>query len=224
MDIETGNVVVIIGPSGAGKSTLLRCINFLETPQSDTMELDNLKIDFQDVHKKEKLEIRKRTAMVFQGYNLFSHRTALQNITEGLLVIKKVSRKNAEEKARYLLDKVGLSDKADFYPCQLSGGQQQRVAIARAVAMEPQVILFDEPTSALDPELVQGVLGVMRDLAKDGMTMIVVTHEMSFARDVGTEVVFMEKGVIVEQAPSEEFFTHAHELRTREFLQQIVRN
>lgn len=222
LDVKTGGVVVIIGPSGAGKSTLLRCINLLETPQSGTMKLADLQVDFSSIRQKQKLELRKRTAMVFQGYNLFSNRTALQNITEGLRIVKKVPRKDAEETARRLLEKVGLADRADAYPSQLSGGQQQRIAIARAVAMDPKVILFDEPTSALDPELVQGVLGVMRSLARDGMTMVVVTHEMSFARDVGTDIVFMEKGVIVEQAPAGEFFTHTHEKRTREFLQQIV--
>jgi L-cystine transport system ATP-binding protein len=222
LDVKPGSVVVIIGPSGSGKSTLLRCINLLEVPQQGTLKLGELSVDCRHAHKKDILEIRKNTAMVFQGYNLFLHRTALQNVCEGLVVVRRMNKKDAGEIARSYLDKVGLLDKADHYPSQLSGGQQQRVAIARALAMNPKVILFDEPTSALDPELVQEVLGVMRNLAKEGITMVVVTHEMCFARDVGTEVVFLDQGKILEQAASHEFFLNPKEERTRQFLRQIT--
>lgn len=222
LDVTPGSVMAVLGPSGSGKSTLLRCINMLERPQTGTLKVGDLKIDFHSVHKKEILEIRKNTAMVFQDYNLFAHKTALENISEGLIVVKKMRKKDAEATAQGYLEKVGLSDKAEHYPLQLSGGQQQRVAIARALAMKPGVILFDEPTSALDPELVQEVLGVMKKVAKEGMTMIVVTHEISFARDVATDVVFMDQGLIIERAPANEFFRNPREERTKQFLQQIT--
>lgn len=222
LDVAPGSVMAVLGPSGSGKSTLLRCINLLEHPQTGTLKVGELQIDYHRVHKKEVLEVRKNTAMVFQGYNLFAHKTALENITEGLIVVKKMSKKDAEKEAWSYLEKVGLSEKASHFPVQLSGGQQQRIAIARALAMKPDVILFDEPTSALDPELVQEVLGVMKNVAKEGITMIVVTHEISFARDVATDVVFMDQGLIIERAPAEEFFRNPREERTKQFLLQII--
>lgn len=222
LDVKPGSVVVVLGPSGSGKSTLLRCINLLETPQQGTLKLDNLKIDFRTAHKKEILELRKNTGMVFQDYNLFQHKTALQNICEGLIVVRQMDKKCAIETARKYLKKVGLLDKENHYPSQLSGGQQQRIAIARALAMNPKVVLFDEPTSALDPELVQEVLNVMRDLAEEGVTMVVVTHELSFACDVGTEIVFLNEGKILEQAPAKQFFSNPKEERTRQFLSQFT--
>jgi L-cystine transport system ATP-binding protein len=205
LDVAPGSVVAVLGPSGSGKSTLLRCINLLELPQTGTLKVGDLNIDYNKVHKKQILEIRKKTAMVFQDYNLFAHKTALENVAEGLIIVKKMIRKDAVGIARKYLEKVGLSDKETHYPMQLSGGQQQRVAIARALAMNPDVILFDEPTSALDPELVQEVLNVMKKVAQEGMTMIVVTHEINFAREVATDVVFMDQGKIIEHAPANKF-------------------
>jgi L-cystine transport system ATP-binding protein len=221
-DVRQGSVVVILGPSGSGKSTLLRCINLLEIPQQGTLRLNGMTVDCRHVRKKEILEIRRNTAMVFQSFNLFSHMTALQNVCEGLITVRKMDKREACEIARGHLDKVGLGAKEDHYPAQLSGGQQQRVAIARALAMNPKVILVDEPTSALDPELVQEVLGVMRSLAKEGITMVVVTHELSFAREVGTEVVFLDQGRILEQAGAEDFFKNSREPRIQQFLRQIT--
>ena len=221
LDVSQGSVVAVLGPSGSGKSTLLRCINLLEHPQKGTLKLGKLYIDYHKVHKKQMLELRKCTAMVFQGYNLFAHMTALENVAEGLTTVKKLHKKDAFETAAKYLEKVGLDDKRAYYPSQLSGGQQQRVAIARALAMKPDVILFDEPTSALDPELVQEVLGVMKNVAREGITMIVVTHEIGFAREVATDAVFMDQGVIVERAPADEFFKNPRESRARQFLQQI---
>lgn len=194
----------------------------MELPQAGSLSVGELHVDYHKIHKKEMLDIRKHTAMVFQNYNLFAHKTALENISEGLIVVKKASKKEATETARKYLSKVGLSEKETHYPAQLSGGQQQRVAIARALAMNPSVILFDEPTSALDPELVAEVLFVMKKVAREGMTMIVVTHELSFAREVATDVVFMDGGKIIERAPSKEFFKNPQEVRTRQFLQQIT--
>lgn len=222
LDVEKGSVVAVLGPSGTGKSTLLRCINLLEAPQSGVLKLNDLSVDYHHVSKKETLEVRKRTAMVFQNYNLFAHKTALENVTEGLVVVRRMDKKSAIALAEKHLEKVGLSDKRDSYPAQLSGGQQQRVAIARALAMNPDVILFDEPTSALDPELVGEVLQVMRKVAADGMTMIVVTHELSFAREVATHVVFMDQGKIIEAGTSRDFFTNPQHARTRQFLKQIT--
>ena len=222
LKIKPGSVVVVLGPSGSGKSTLLRCINFLEKAQQGTMTLDNLSLNFNSAHKNEIIEIRKNTAMVFQSFNLFSNRTALQNVSEGLLVVAKMKKKEAELAAKKYLEKVGLADKADHYPAQLSGGQQQRVAIARALAMNPKVILFDEPTSALDPELVKEVLNVMKALAKEGMTMIIVTHELDFAREVATDIIFLDQGKILEQNTGKEFFLNPREARTKQFLQQIT--
>jgi L-cystine transport system ATP-binding protein len=222
LEVETGNVVVVIGPSGSGKTTMLRCLNILETPTKGAITIDNQSLDFsRTVPKKKVASFRRLTGMVFQSYNLFPHKTALENVMEGPIIVKKEDKETVRKKAHALLEKVGLGDKIDFYPAQLSGGQQQRVGIARALAMEPSVMLFDEPTSALDPELVGDVLNVMKDLAREGMTMIVVTHEMRFARDVADEVIFMDQGVIVERNKPDEIFTNPKEERTRKFLNMI---
>ena len=219
LDVEQGDVVAIIGPSGSGKTTLLRCINFLEKADSGTLIFDNEKFEFDKITKKEIARLRRKTAFVFQNYNLFANKTALQNVTEGLVIARKMDKHQADEIARAALDKVGMGDRCDHYPSQLSGGQQQRVAIARAIAYDPEILYFDEPTSALDPELTGEVLTVMRRLADEGRTMLVVTHEMDFARHVANRVVFMDAGVIVEQADAETFFTNPQQPRTREFLQ-----
>ncbi|MCD7751767.1 MAG: amino acid ABC transporter ATP-binding protein [Lachnospiraceae bacterium] len=218
LSVDKGDVVAVLGPSGSGKTTLLRCINFLETADSGRLVFDGEEFSFGHISKKDIARLRKKTAFVFQSYNLFLNKTALQNVTLGLTVGRKTDKEQANEIGRRMLDKVGLSDRYDYYPYQLSGGQQQRVAIARALATDPEIIFFDEPTSALDPELIGEVLSVMRDLANEGMTMVVVTHEMSFARDVSKKVIFMEDGCIVEQGESKEFFAHPKMERTREFL------
>lgn len=220
--IEKGDVTVILGPSGSGKTTLLRCINFLEKADEGEINLDGLQVPIKIANKKDILQIRKKTAFVFQNYNLFNNKTALGNVTEGLIVARKVPKEKAIDIAKKALDKVGLSEKYDAYPAQLSGGQQQRVGIARALAVNPDVILFDEPTSALDPELVGEVLSVMRTLANEGTTMLVVTHEMSFARDVANRVIFMDGGKIVEEGTPEEIFVHPKEERTKQFLKRIL--
>jgi len=219
MSVNKGEVVVIIGPSGSGKSTLLRCINRLEEPTSGKIFLDGVDITDSrvDINK-----VRQRIGIVFQQFNLFPHLTALQNITLGPIKIKKMDKREAEELGMKLLEKVGLAEKADYYPAQLSGGQQQRVAIARALAINPEVMLFDEVTSALDPELVKEVLDVMKQLARDGMTMVVVTHEMGFAREVGDRVIFMDDGVIVEEGKPEQIFSNPKHERTRKFLSMIL--
>ena len=221
LDVNKGDVVAILGPSGSGKTTMLRCLNFLEKSDGGTMLFDDQRVDLARVTHAEANALRRRTGFVFQSYNLFANKTALQNVTEGLIIARKMPRRRAEEIARAALVKVGMDDRADYYPSQLSGGQQQRVAIARAMAADPEIIYFDEPTSALDPELTGEVLAVMRQLAQEGMTMLVVTHEMGFARNVSSRTVFMENGVVVEEAPSQEFFAHPKEARTREFLQKI---
>ena len=221
LDVEKGSVTAIIGPSGAGKTTLLRCINFLEKADSGTLDFDELHLDLEKVSKKTMLEIRRKTAFVFQNYNLFSNMTALQNVMEGLVTARRVSKAEAKDRALKALEKVGLRDKADFYPSSLSGGQQQRVGIARAIAVNPEVILFDEPTSALDPELTGEVLNVIKQLAAEGTTMVIVTHEMSFARDTADKVIFMDKGLIVEEGSADEIFTSPKEARTRQFLQHL---
>jgi L-cystine transport system ATP-binding protein len=222
LEIEKGKVVVIIGPSGSGKTTMLRCLNVLETPTQGIISIEGQTLDFsRPVLKKNIAAFRRLTGMVFQSYNLFPHKTALENVMEGPVVVKSENKGTAEKKARGLLDKVGLGDKVDYYPSHLSGGQQQRVGIARALAMEPEVMLFDEPTSALDPELVGEVLKVMKDLAQEGMTMIVVTHEMRFAREAADEVIFMDQGVIVEKGKPEDIFTNPKEDRTKQFLNRI---
>ena len=223
LNVEKGEVVALIGPSGSGKSTLLRCLNQLETVDSGTIVLDDItlcrtrggKLTYADPATLRRITLK--MGMVFQSYNLFPHMSVMQNLTDAPMRVKRLSRAQATERARELLAKVGLSDKADQYPYQLSGGQQQRVAIARALCMDPEILCFDEPTSALDPELTQEVLSVMRELARERMTMLVVTHEMSFARDVADRVVFMEDGLIVEEGPPEQIF-HSSNPRTRRFV------
>ncbi|KAF0092064.1 MAG: polar amino acid transport system ATP-binding protein [Fusobacteria bacterium] len=218
-EIHTGEVVCVIGPSGSGKSTFLRCLNRLEEATSGDILVDGININDKgvDINK-----IREEMGMVFQRFNLFPHMKVIDNIMLAPMKVKKLSKEDARTLALALLDKVGLSDKVDSYPDQLSGGQQQRVAIARALAMEPKVMLFDEPTSALDPEMVGEVLQVMKTLVKEGMTMVVVTHEMGFAREVGTRVLFMDDGVIVEDGTPLEMFTDSKNARTQEFLSRIL--
>ena len=222
LTVEPGGVVAIIGPSGSGKSTLLRCINLLEIPQAGHIRVGDHVVDFnsgrQRLTDKASAAFRANTGMVFQGFNLFPHMTALQNVMEGPVTVRGLPRREAEEQARALLAKVGLSDKAAVHPNQLSGGQKQRVAIARALAMKPQVMLFDEVTSALDPELVGEVLAVMRQLAREGMTMVVVTHEMAFAYQVADRIVFMREGVIVEEGPAKALIDNPRQESTRAFL------
>ena len=222
LTVEKGDVVAILGPSGSGKTTLLRCLNFLETADAGQLVFDGERFDLAHASRADIARLRKKTAFVFQNYNLFRNKTALQNVTEGLIVARNLPKEQAEEIGMKMLAKVGLADRADYYPRQLSGGQQQRVAIARALAADPEIIYFDEPTSALDPELTGEVLSVMRQLAEEGMTMLVVTHEMGFARNVSSKTVFMENGVVVEQAPSQQFFASPKEERTRAFLRRIA--
>ncbi len=218
-EVDKGEVVVVCGPSGSGKSTLLRCINQLETVDSGHIYIDGVEV----TNRKTNINrVRAEVGMVFQQFNLFPHLTAEQNICLAQRVVRKRPRKSCQEKAHFLLNKVGIRDKAEVYPIQLSGGQQQRVAIARALAMDPKVMLFDEPTSALDPEMIGEVLDVMRALAREGMTMIVVSHEMGFAREVADRVVFMDDGQIVEIAPPVEFFSSPKQERTKLFLSQIL--
>lgn len=219
--VEKGDVVTILGPSGSGKTTLLRCINFLETADGGTMDFGDIHTPLSKTDRRTIAAVRRKTAFVFQSYNLFANKTALQNVTEGLIIARRMPKAEANEIGMRMLTKVGLGDKAGSYPHQLSGGQQQRVAIARAMATNPEVIFFDEPTSALDPELVGEVLQVMRELAAEGMTMLVVTHEMNFARHVSTRTVLMDGGYIVEEAPPEEFFEHPKSERTRQFLRIV---
>lgn len=221
--IPTGSVTVILGPSGSGKTTLLRSVNFLEKADRGEIILDDIHIDVEKASKADIHKIRQRTAMVFQMYNLFKNKTALENIMEGLTVVKKMSKAEAKEKALVFLEKVGLSHKANAYPQELSGGQQQRIGIARAIALNPDVILFDEPTSALDQELIGEVLEVMKKVAQEvNSTLIVVTHEISFARDVADNIIFMDKGVIVEQGPPEEILNYPQEERTKQFLSRYI--
>ena len=219
LDVNKGDVVAILGSSGSGKTTMLRCLNFLERADAGTMDFDGRRIELHRATHAEINALRRRTGFVFQNYNLFANKTALQNVTEGLIIARKMPRRTAEELAHAQLVKVGMDDRADYYPSQLSGGQQQRVAIARAMAADPEIIYFDEPTSALDPELTGEVLAVMRGLAGEGRTMLVVTHEMDFARHAANRVVFMEQGVIVEQNTAEAFFNDPQQPRTQEFLQ-----
>ena len=218
LSVHKGDVIAILGPSGSGKTTLLRCINFLETADQGKMVFDEKEYDLASMHKNDIRDIRKKTGFVFQNYNLFANKTALQNVMLGLTSARKMDKKQAEKIGFEMLRKVGMEDRASHYPSQLSGGQQQRVAIARALATNPEIIYFDEPTSALDPELIGEVLNVMRELANEGMTMIVVTHEMSFAKEVSNHVIFMEGGKIIEQGTSKEFFENPKQERTREFL------
>jgi polar amino acid transport system ATP-binding protein len=218
-NISRSEVLVIMGPSGSGKSTLLRCLNGLEEPDSGTIIVDGIPLDD---NKKHRLEIRKEVGIVFQSFNLFPHLTALENVNLAQIRVRKKSKTEATKMTMEMLDKVGITEKADSYPAQLSGGQQQRVAIARALAMMPKVMLFDEPTSALDPEMINEVLDVMKNLAKEGMTMVVVTHEMGFAREVSDWVIFMDEGMIVETGTMEHFFENPQEERTKLFLSQIL--
>ena len=217
--IAAGEVVVVIGPSGSGKSTLIRCVNGLEAVQQGTVVVDGKRLTAKGG---ELAAIRREVGMVFQAFHLYPHKTALENVTLAPVTVKRVPREQAEREARALLERVGLPEKADAYPAQLSGGQQQRVAIARALAMDPKLMLFDEPTSALDPEMIREVLDVMRDLARDGMTMLVVTHEMGFAREVCDRLVFIDGGQIVEEGPPAEFFANARSERAREFVDKII--
>lgn len=220
--VEKGDVVSILGPSGSGKTTLLRCINFLEKADSGLMEFDGQMYDLKTISKSEILAIQRQTGFVFQDYNLFRNKNVLENVTLGLTSARKMPKGKAEKQAMYMLDRVGMAEHKDKFPGQLSGGQQQRVAIARALATDPKIIYFDEPTSALDPQLTGEVLDVMRQLATDGMTMLVVTHEMGFARNVSNKVIFMDGGVVVESGEPEAFFTEPKEERTREFLRMEV--
>ncbi|MGN0940050.1 MAG: amino acid ABC transporter ATP-binding protein [Selenomonas sp.] len=218
LHIKEKEVVVIIGPSGSGKSTLLRCINFLEVPTEGTVAVDGILLNGETNIN----DVRKEVGMVFQRFNLFPHMTVLQNIMLAPMKVRHIAKEEAEQTAKKLLARVGLADKADSYPPQLSGGQQQRVAIARALAMKPKVMLFDEPTSALDPEMVGEVLDVMKRLAEEGMTMVIVTHEMGFAREVGDRVLFVDGGQILEQGTPDEVFNHPKEKRTQDFLSKVL--
>ncbi|MCR5544626.1 MAG: amino acid ABC transporter ATP-binding protein [Eubacterium sp.] len=217
--IDDGEVVVVIGPSGSGKSTFLRCLNLLEKPNSGEIWIDDMEITAHGVNKN---HVREKMGMVFQHFNLFPHLTVKKNITLAPVKLKKMTPDEADKKAMELLEMVGLSDKADVYPKQLSGGQQQRVAIARSLAMEPEIMLFDEPTSALDPEMVGEVLEVMKRLAQSGMTMVVVTHEMGFAKEVGSRILFMDEGVIMEQGTPDDIFNSPQNDRTRDFLSKVL--
>ncbi|MEN8652292.1 amino acid ABC transporter ATP-binding protein [Streptomyces sp. 21So2-11] len=219
LTVARGEVVVVIGPSGSGKSTLCRTVNRLETIDSGTITIDGQPLPQEG---KELARLRADVGMVFQSFNLFAHKTVLENVTLGQIKVRKMDKKTAEEKARVLLDRVGVGSQADKYPAQLSGGQQQRVAIARALAMDPKVMLFDEPTSALDPEMINEVLEVMQQLARDGMTMVVVTHEMGFARSAANRVVFMSDGKIVEEATPDQFFSNPRSDRAKDFLSKIL--
>lgn len=223
LSVNKGDVVVILGPSGSGKTTLLRCINFLDEADSGTLDFDDIHTPLNKASRKTVLSVRKKTGFVFQNYNLFNNKTALENVTEGLIIGRRIPKSQAIETAKKALDKVGLSDRYDYYPSSLSGGQQQRVGIARAIAVNPDVIFFDEPTSALDPELIDDVLKVMKKLAEEGTTMIVVTHEMHFAEEVANHVIFLDNGIIVEQGTPQEIFHNPKEERTRQFLKRILR-
>lgn len=220
--IEKGDVVVILGPSGSGKTTLLRCINFLERADQGHAIFGDDEVNLKTASKKQIHGLRQKTAFVFQNYNLFTNKTALENVTEGLIIGRKIAKAEAEDIGKKALAKVGLSEKYNAYPSELSGGQQQRVGIARAVALNPDIILFDEPTSALDPELVGEVLTVMKNIAKEGTTMLVVTHEMAFAKDVANKVIFMDGGVVVEEGSPQDIFVTPKEERTQRFLKRVL--
>lgn len=221
-EINKGDVVAILGPSGSGKTTLLRCLNFLEKADSGYLTFNGEEIDLSDVDRKKIHKIRNSTAFVFQNFNLFANKTALENVTIGLTVARKISKEKANEVGKQMLEKVGIGNKLNSYPDQLSGGQQQRVAIARALATNPDIIYFDEPTSALDPELIGEVLSVIKDLANDGMTMIIVTHEMNFAKNVSNRVIFMDEGDIIEDCDSKGFFENPTNERIKNFIKNIV--
>ena len=223
LEIEKGQTVVIIGPSGSGKTTFLRCINYLEKADKGKLCFEDQEYDLNLANKDEILSVRRRTAMVFQDYNLFFNKTALGNVMQRLVTVKKMTKDQAREIALDCLDKVGLLERADYYSSQLSGGQQQRIGIARAIALNPEVILFDEPTSSLDPELIGEVLSVIKKVAKEGRTMIIVTHEIPFAAEVADKVVFIDKGVVVEQGTADEVIRHSKEERTRKFLERTLK-
>ena len=221
LKIEKGDIVALIGSSGAGKTTLIRCINYLEKPDSGVVSIGGFSLASPHKSQKDVIKLRRKTAMVFQHYNLFKHKTVFENVLEGLITVQNLPEAEARDIAREEIEKVGLIHKLDAYPSQLSGGQQQRVGIARALALKPEVILFDEPTSALDPELVGEVLSTIKKVAKTGITMVIVTHEMSFAREVANKVVFMDDGKIIEQGSPVELFSHPKEPRTKQFLDKI---
>lgn len=220
--VEQGEVTVIIGPSGSGKTTLLRCINFLEKADEGKLTIGEVSVDMKKSHKRDMLAIRRKSAFVFQNYSLFQNKTALENVMEGLLIVQKKPKEEAQKIAEETLAWVGLSDRMDYYPVNLSGGQQQRVGIARAVALSPDVILFDEPTSALDPELVGETLEIIKKVAQGGITMIVVTHEMTFAQDVANQVIFMDDGIVVEAGTPKDIFVRPKNERTKKFLSRII--
>lgn len=222
LKVDKGDVLVIVGPSGSGKTTLLRCINFLEKPDAGTVSNDGFTVDSKKASRKDILTLRRKTAMVFQHYNLFKNKTVLENVMEGLVIAKKIKKGEARKISLELLKKVGLEEKTDAYPAQLSGGQQQRVGIARALALNPSVILFDEPTSALDPEMVGEVLAIIKEIAQEGITMIIVTHEIDFARDVASSVVFMDGGTVIEKGTPDEVFIHPQHERTKKFLRRLI--
>ena len=222
LTLEQGEVMAVIGPSGTGKSTLLRCINFLERPDSGVIKIDGIKVNASRAKNSEIYKLRRKTSMVFQNYNLFKNMTALENVMEPMITIQKLDRKTAEERAHDLLSKVGLSDKSGFYPRKMSGGQQQRVGIARALASDAKVILFDEPTSSLDPELIDEVLDVIRRVAKANITMLIVTHEMKFAREIADTMIFLEDGVVAGKGTPEEIFEHSGNERIRRFVNRVM--
>lgn len=222
LSVRTGEVLAVLGPSGSGKSTLLRCVNFLDKADEGSITVGDKTVSCHKPEKRDILQIRRKTAMVFQNYNLFRHKTALENVMEGLVIAQKKSKREAKEKATAALEKVGLADKLNVYPSQLSGGQQQRVGIARALVLEPEIILFDEPTSALDPERVGEVLAVIRNIAKDGITMMIVTHELNFAKDVANRVIFMMDGKVIEENSPENFFSRPKEEPARQFLHRFI--
>jgi L-cystine transport system ATP-binding protein len=219
--VNPGEVVGIIGPSGSGKSTFLRCINLLEKPDAGRFTFNTINFDMAAVNKKDVLAVRRHTAMVFQQFNLFKYKTALENVMEGLVVVQKKDKAAAKEEAREYLEMVGLKDRMNYYPSQLSGGQQQRVAIARSMALKPAIILFDEPTSALDPEMIGEVLQVIKSIAKSGNTLIIVSHEMSFINDIANHVIFLDGGLILEEGSPRDIFSHPREERTKQFISKV---